>query len=150
MEAELQNGNQSHEGQENVEEAIMAETSVRFRLTCPSPVSSGCLFKDLGYIADTEATTQILSGTYISSTGTDAFTTNLLLKVSLISKEGCAESVSLTITIDDFIYYSTGGAWMTPLFEYSERSNLNALFDAIFFNTTIWMFYSLFALRFLY
>ena len=43
--------------------------------------------------------------TYHLHVYTDAFTTNLLLKVSLISKEIHAESVSLTITIDGFIYY---------------------------------------------
>ena len=43
--------------------------------------------------------------TYHLHVYTDAFTTNLLLKVSLISKEIRAESVTLTITINDFIYY---------------------------------------------
>ena len=61
----------------------------------------------------TEATTQILAGTYIPPPGIEAFITNLILEISLIAKEIRAGSVSFTITIDDFIYYSTGGASMS-------------------------------------
>ena len=57
----------------------------------------------------TEATIQILAGTYIPPPGIEAFITNLILAISLIAKEIRAGSVSFTITIDDFIYYITGG-----------------------------------------
>ena len=79
------------------------KTSVRFHLTRPSTLSLGCVFEELGYIAYTEATTQILAGTYIPPPGIEAFITNLILEISLIAKEIRAGSVSFTITIDDFI-----------------------------------------------
>jgi hypothetical protein len=103
VEVEHEDENQSHDGHENVEETIMVETSVHFHLTRPSTLSLGCVFEELGYIAYTEATTQILAGTYIPPPGIEAFITNLILEISLIAKEIRAGSVSFTITIDDFI-----------------------------------------------
>ena len=81
---------------------VFASTSHGLLLYCT--LSSGCVFKELGYIMYTEATTQILAGMYIPPPGIEAFIANLILEISLIAKEIRAGSVSFTITVDAFIY----------------------------------------------
>ena len=98
-------GVSDHEGEEAVEEAIMSENQQRFRLAKSSPLSSGRLYEDLGYIADTEAAQKILDGTYVPPPGTDEHTINLLFEIAEVAKHIRQGSVSLEITVEDFIYY---------------------------------------------
>ena len=61
-----------------VEEGIMSENTKRFRLTNDTPVMSGQLLEDFGYLADTEAAEEVLAGTYDPPEDADEHTKALL------------------------------------------------------------------------
>ena len=83
----------------------MSENHQRFLLAKSSPLSSGRLYEDLGYIAGTEAAQKILGGTYVPPPGTDEHTVNLLFEIAEVAKHIRQGSVILEIKVDDFIYY---------------------------------------------
>jgi hypothetical protein len=67
-----------YEDRATVEQLIIANSAARFRLTEDNPPMMEPLLSDLGYLADTEASAQILDGTYICPPGTNDYTRDFL------------------------------------------------------------------------
>ena len=90
------------EGQEEVEQAVMANNEARFRLTENTPPMTEPLRSELGFLGNTEAARQILNGTYECPPEVDEYTKAFLAQIQVPQQQ---PQVRLSITSDDYIWY---------------------------------------------
>eukprot|EP00956_Cyclotella_meneghiniana_P035709 scaffold117520_cov80-Cyclotella_meneghiniana.AAC.3 len=102
----MQNGQRCQVTQEDeVIRSIQAETSTRFQLAGSALICNGLLYKQFGYLADSDAAEQVLMGTYRAPPGTDAATLLLLEEIGRIGRQWRAHQISLSISTEDFQEY---------------------------------------------
>lgn len=93
----------------NTAEGIFSATSDnladRFRLAFTAPCYSGKLFDDIGYLGDTEASRQILEGTYEFDPDEDPGTRLLLEEAAITFSQMSGEEIATYVTVDDFQHY---------------------------------------------
>ena len=104
-EAEDANSFQEFTTADDIFNSMSDTLSERFRLAFPAKSYSGKLFDDIGYIGDTEASRQILEGTYEFAPDEDPGTRLLLEEAAHTYSKMSQEEVAAYVTVDDFQYY---------------------------------------------
>ena len=96
------------ESTEDVETGIMLELTKRFRLTESTPLMTGQLCTDLGFLAITDQADAILNGTYQAPEGTHPGTIAMLQRISEVAATLRHRPVQVTISKEDFKKYWRG------------------------------------------
>ena len=88
-----------------VEQAIMQSNAARFCLTEDTPPLQDPLLSDLSYLGITEASKQILAGTYVCPPRVDDFTRDFLSCLQISQNIPPGDGIHTSITKDDFQRY---------------------------------------------
>ncbi len=91
---------------ETVESTILSKVhEKRYTLAGEAPICNGALFQDFGYTAGTPVLRAVLDGTYIAPTDSDNATKELFTEIAAIQKLIPKNSVSITITPEQWQQY---------------------------------------------
>ena len=104
-EADDVNSFQEFDTAEGIFNSMSGTLSERFRLAFTAKSYSGKLFDYIGYIGDTEASRQILEGTYEFAPDEDPGTRLLLEEAAHTYSQMSKEEVASYVTVEDFQYY---------------------------------------------
>eukprot|EP00956_Cyclotella_meneghiniana_P008015 scaffold10676_cov49-Cyclotella_meneghiniana.AAC.6 len=91
--------------QTEVERVVREMTQNRFTLADSSPLCSGLLGEQLGYLANTEVAEQILTGNYMAPEEASNATVLVLEEISRIAEVMKAGKVSLSVSPEEFTQY---------------------------------------------
>ena len=91
-----------------VESGIMVELTKRFRLTDSTPLMTGQLREDIGYLAATNKSDEILRGTYRAPSDTAPETKEMLKRISEVARLFRDQPIDINISKDDYIRYWRG------------------------------------------
>lgn len=94
-----------YDDQESIERKIMENNEKCFRLTETSPPMQKPLVSELGYLADTNAATQILQGTYTCPPGVDRYTQQFLASLQATSPVTEENQIPTTVMKEDYQMY---------------------------------------------
>jgi hypothetical protein len=94
--------------QNTVEQSIFSEVhEKRYTLAGEAPICNGTLFQEFGYTANTHTSKAVLDDTYVTATNIDSATTELFAEIALIRHLVPKNSVSITITPEQWHQYWT-------------------------------------------
>jgi hypothetical protein len=92
--------------QDTVDQSIFREVhEKRYTLAGEAPICNGTLFQEFGYTAKTHASKAVLDDTYVAATNIDSTTTELFTGIALICHLVPKNSVSITITPEQWHQY---------------------------------------------
>ena len=91
-----------HSDKDTVEQKIMENNEIRFRLMESTPPMNEPLLSDLDFLSDTNATKCILNGTYICPEGVDAYTKNFIASLQITTPIDPADFIPNTVSLQDY------------------------------------------------
>ncbi len=92
--------------QDTIKQSIFREVHEKqYTLAGEAPICNGALFQDFGYTASTPALKAVLDGTYVPPTNSDSATKELFTKIAAIRRLIPENSVSITITPEQWSQY---------------------------------------------
>ncbi len=95
-----------HTTKDAVEDCIFSEVhNKRYTMAGETPICKGELFHDFGYVANTQASTAVLEGTYVAPHKSDDATLELLAEITAIQRIIPKNLVVISITPEQWKAY---------------------------------------------
>jgi hypothetical protein len=92
--------------QDTLKQSIFREVyEKQYTLAGEAPICNGAPFQDFGYTASTPASKAVLDGTYVAPTNSDSATKELFAEIAAICRLIPENSVSITITPEQWTQY---------------------------------------------